>query len=102
VPAGSNFVLVVMARATNLVCNNYSLKLFGLPCPPPTLAIQPETTPAKVRVNWSTAYPGFTAQQAGKLGGTFVNAAQTPVILNSRYALTNLPALTNQFYRLKK
>src|ERR1039458_3008241 len=102
VPAGSNFVLVVMARATNLVCNNYSLKLFGLPCPPPTLAIQPETTPAKVRVNWSTAYPGFTAQQAGKLGGTFVNAAQTPVILNSRYALTTLPALTNQFYRLKK
>jgi len=42
VPASSNCVLVVMSRATNLVCNSYSLELFGLPCPAPTLAIPPE------------------------------------------------------------
>jgi hypothetical protein len=103
VPAGSNFVLVVMAQATNLVCDNYALQLFGLPCPPPTLAITNDTAPASVRVHWSTAYPGFTAQQSDKLaGGAFTNVLQPPVILNSRYSLTNLHTTTNQFYRLKK
>jgi autotransporter-associated beta strand protein len=102
VPPGTNFTIVVMAQ-TNLLCDSYSLELFGLPCPPPVLAIQPEATPAKVRVHWSSAYPGYTAQQSGRLvGAAFTNVIQSPVILNSRYSLTNLPALTNQFYRLKK
>jgi len=102
VPAGTNFTLVVMAQATNLTCHNYALELFGLPCAPPVLAIANELAPAKVRVNWSTAYPGFTAQQSGTPGGTYSNLTQTPVILNSRYALTNITTTTNQFYRLKK
>ncbi len=102
VPAGSNFVLVVMARATNLVCNSYSLELFGLPCPPPTLAISPESIAGKVRVHWSTAYPGWVAQQEGTLAQTFSNVAQPAVIVDGRYALTNITALTNEFYRLHK
>jgi autotransporter-associated beta strand protein len=104
VPAATNFTVVVMAQTTNLPCNSYSLQLFGLPCQPPVLAIQPEPASTNhVRVNWSTAYPGFGAQQSGKLtGGNFSNVIQSPIILNSRYALTNLPAITNQFYRLKK
>ncbi len=103
VPASTNFTLVVMAQATNLVCNNYTLQLFGLPCPPPVMAITNDTVPAAVRVHWSTAYPGFTAQQSGKLsGGTFTNVIQSPVILNGRYSLPNLHTATNQFFRLKK
>ncbi|HEX4123021.1 MAG TPA: autotransporter-associated beta strand repeat-containing protein [Verrucomicrobiae bacterium] len=102
VPAGTNFSLVIMARATNLVCENYTLQLFGLPCPPPTLAIANDTNPAKLRVNWSTAYPGYIAQNSGNPGGTFSNVTQTPAILNGRYAVTNITAVTNQFYRLKK
>jgi hypothetical protein len=104
VPAGTNFTLVVMAQATNLPCSDYTLQLFGLPCPPPVLAIQPEPAATNnLRVNWSTAYPGFIAQQSGNLNGaTFTNVIQSPVILNSRYSLTNLPVITNQFYRLKK
>jgi hypothetical protein len=102
VPASSNFVLVVMSRATNLICNSYSLELFGLPCPPPTIAIAPEAAPAKVRVHWSTAYPGWTAQQKGKATGTFSNTTQSPFIVGGRYALTNITATTNQFYRLMK
>ncbi|MGA2245946.1 MAG: autotransporter-associated beta strand repeat-containing protein [Verrucomicrobiota bacterium] len=103
VPAGTNFTIVVMAQATNLPCSNYLLQLFGLPCPAPILAIQPEPTAInQVRVTWSTAYPGGTVQQSGKLGGaTFSNVIQSPIILNRRYSLTNLPAITNQFYRLK-
>ena len=104
VPAGTNFTVVVMAQATNLPCSDYTLQLFGLPCPPPALAIQPEPAGTNhVRLDWSTAYPGFIAQQSGDLKGEiFNNLIQSPVILSSRYALTNLPAITNQFYRLKK
>ena len=102
VPAQSNFLVVVMARATNLVCNEYALELFGLPCPAPTLAIVSETTPEKVQLNWSTAFPGFNAQQSGTLGGSFDNMQQVPAILGGRYTLTNIPAISNGFYRLKK
>ncbi|HEY9509639.1 MAG TPA: autotransporter-associated beta strand repeat-containing protein, partial [Verrucomicrobiae bacterium] len=102
VPAGSNIVVVVTARATNLVCDTYALELFGLPCPPPTLVIAREAAPQKVRIDWSTAYPGFTAQQAGQLGKVFFDVPQIPSILNGRYALTNITANTNQFYRLIK
>ena len=91
-----------MERTTNLACANYSLQLFGLPCPPPTLAITNDIAPQKLKVQWSTAYPGFIAQQTGNLGGTFSNIAQPPAILNSRYAVTNLAAVSNEFYRLKK
>jgi len=102
VPAGSNFLVVVMARATNLVCNSYTLELCGLPCPAPVLAIARETDPGKVRLNWSTAFPGFAAEQVGSLGRPFSDLSQTPVILGGRYALTNIPAVSNAFYRLKK
>jgi hypothetical protein len=103
VPPDTNFTLVVTAQAINLVCNNCTLQLFGLPCPPPVLAITNDTIPATVRVHWSTAFPGFTAQQSGTtIKGTFTNIIQSPVILNSRYSITNIHVVTNQFYRLKK
>jgi hypothetical protein len=103
VPPGTNFQLVVMAQTTNLVCNDYTLQLFGLPCAPPTLAISNDVAPSAVKLNWSTAYPGFTAQQSGKLTAAFfTNVIQLPVILNSRYSLTNIHTVTNEFYRLKK
>jgi hypothetical protein len=102
VPPGSNFLLVVTARATNLVCDHYWLEVFGMPCPPPSLAIAHEIAPAKVRVHWSTAYPGWTAQQEGKISGTFNAVTQPPVIVGGKYAITNITALTNRFYRLKK
>jgi len=102
VPAGSNFALVVMQRTTNLPCNSYAIELFGLPCPLPTLAISPEATPNTVRVQWSTAYPGWTAQQVAPLGGAFSNVLQQPVIVAGRYSITNIPTTTNHFYRLKE
>lgn len=101
VPAGSNFVVVVSARDTNLGCSSYALQLFGLPCLLPTLKIAREAAPAKVRLDWSTAYPGWTVQQEGSLGGIFSVLSQVPTILNGRYTLTNLPASGSQFFRLE-
>jgi hypothetical protein len=102
VPAGSNFVLVVSARVDDLVCNSYTLELFGLRCAAPTLAVALEAAPSKVRLLWSTAYPGWTAQQEAGMRATFSDIPQRPVIVDGRYALTNITAVTNRFYRLQK
>jgi fibronectin-binding autotransporter adhesin len=102
VPPATNFVLVVAAKTTGDSCESYALEIFGLPCPPPVLAIAPESDPNQVRVHWSTAYPGWTAQQAGTPTGSFSAVPQLPAIVNGRYALTNLTTTTNQFYRLTK
>ncbi len=102
VPAGSNFVIVVTLRAEDVGCDDYQLELFGLPCPPPTLAIEREADPGKVRVHWSTAYPGWTAQSARNATGSYTNVPLVPAVVNGRYALTNLPAAANEFFRLRK
>jgi autotransporter-associated beta strand protein len=102
VPAGSNVVILVTQRALGIGCDSYQLELFGLPCPPPTLAIEPEVQPDRVRVHWSTAYPDYRAQEAGSPSQTFSNVAVEPAIVNGRYAITNIPTATNRFYRLFK
>jgi len=99
-PAGSNIVILVTQRAENVGCDNYTLELFGLSCPPPVLTIAREAAPQRVRVDWSTAYPGWAAQSAINVNGTYTNVPLPPVILNGRYALTNLPATNNAFFRL--
>src|SRR5439155_16616615 len=38
VPAGSNLVIVVSTRV-NLGCPDYTIEVFGLPCPPPGVGI---------------------------------------------------------------
>jgi hypothetical protein len=100
VPAGSNFVVVVTARETNLVCDSYALQLFGAACPPPTLSIATESSPQKVRVHWSTAYPGWKPESAPKVDGNFTTVPITPAMVNGRFALTNLPATNSTFFRL--
>ncbi len=112
VPAGSNFVLVVSTRS-NQGCVDYTAQLFGLPCPPPTIAInavagaaaaagQAQSLDTHIEINWTTASPGWTAQQAGRVGGTFSDVSSPPILMNGRYTLGNIPLTTNQFYRLKK
>jgi hypothetical protein len=99
VPAGTNFVLVVLAR--NILCFDYYLELFGLPCAPPTLAIAREA-PTTVQLNWSTAYPGFMVEQATQVDATFTDLPQSPTLIDGRYALTNITTTNRQFFRLKK
>jgi len=62
----------------------------------------PAPSDDKVRVHWSTAYPGWTLQQAGKVLGAFNSSSVTPVIFGGRYMQTNAATQTNQFYRLTK
>jgi len=106
VPAMTNFLIVVSARATNVVCPDYTLELFGLPCPPPTLSIAKDTTPGKVLLQWSTAYPEFSLQKtnalAGQSPGAFTDIDPARTIVSGRYTVTNSLTAPKQFFRLSK
>lgn len=102
VPAGSNFIVLVSARATNVVCPEYTLELFGLPCPNPTLGITKDTPPDRVRVHWTTATPGWNLQHKTRIPDAFANWPETPAIIGGRYVVTNRLGMTNEFYRLAK
>ncbi len=106
VPPATNFVILVFARTTNVVCDRYALELFGLPCPPPPLAIAKDAAPGKVRVNWSSAYPDFRLQSVDTLSGVkpylFTNVSVIPTIVDGRYTVTNATAGAAKFYRLTR
>jgi hypothetical protein len=106
VPAGSNVVLLVTQRAANIGCDTYTLELFGLPCPPPTLQIAKDNAPAKVLLQWSSAYPDYRLQSVDSLHGPaphpFSNVLNPPVLVGGKFAVTNAATAPRQFFRLTK
>lgn len=105
-PPGTNFIVLVSARATNVACPNYTLELFGLPCPPPTLRVAKDIAPNKFLLRWTTAEPNWRLQTTNALGNAdalaFSNATTTPTIVGGRYTLTNVFSSTKQFFRLAR
>jgi len=89
-------------------CDNYRLELYGLPCPEkrPTLHIAEDAGPEKVRLHWSTAYPGYQLQGKPSLGGllliNFTNVATSPTVIGGEYNVTNTAATNQGFFRLRK
>jgi len=108
VPPQTNFVLVVTARIsiTNLACDTYTLELFGVPCPPPRLDIARDTTPDKVLLQWSSAYPDFHLQSVNSLESNvpfgFNNVIVPPVLINGKFTHSNIVVEPRQFFRLAK
>lgn len=106
VPPLTNFVLVVTARDTNLLCDTYGLELFGLPCPPPTLRIAKDAGPGKVLLQWSSAFPDFRLQSANALNNpgpsSFGDVTTPPVLSGGKFAVTNSATAPRQFFRLTK
>jgi hypothetical protein len=106
VPAGSNVVILVTQRAIGVGCDNYTLELFGLPCPPPTLHIAKDAVPDKVRLEWSSAYPDFHLQAVNSLDGpaphAFNNVPNPPVLVGGKFAVTNTVSAPRQFFRLSE
>jgi autotransporter-associated beta strand protein len=106
VPAGSNFVIVVTARARDAGCDeSYALELFGLPCPRPTLHIAKDAAPDKVLLQWSTAHPGFQLQTTNALSASspngFTSVAAIPVVMAGKYTVSNSVNSARQFFRLQ-
>jgi autotransporter-associated beta strand protein len=106
VPPRTNFVILISARDTNVVCDRYTLELFGLPCPAPTLRLGRDITSGQALLQWSTASPGFSLQAANVLssGGltSFSNVTSAAVVLDGSYTITNATAQQRQFFRLSK
>ena len=106
VPPLTNFLILVSARATNVVCGDYTFELFGLPCPPPALRIAKDTVPNKVVLRWSTAEPGWHLQTTNTLQATgptpYGNVNLPPVIADGQYTVTNASTELRQFFRLAR
>jgi subtilisin-like proprotein convertase family protein len=83
-------------------CPTYFLKVFGLPCPPPTLNIAPAAAD-KVRLHWNAlGGDGYLVQSAPTLNGTYTNVNSTPVYLNGTLNITNSTGAAQQYFRLRK
>ena len=113
VPAGARFEVMIhnlFPFDTNQPAIPYTLQLFGLPCPPPVLDIAKTDTPDRVRLSWSTAYPGFVPRGRTTLQnippqtfsvGDF--GLPEPInVIDRRYVLTNTVPGSTRFYELIK
>lgn len=109
VPTGARFIVAVNAfpqEGGGLVpaCANYTLELFGLPCPPPTLRIAPTAQPDKVRLHWPTSAAGFHLESAPDVNGAgeFVPVPTPPVVVNGQFTVTHSLPHGREFFRLAK
>jgi autotransporter-associated beta strand protein len=104
VPAGSNVVLLVTLWTPGIGCDDYTLELFGLPCPPPTLSIAKDNRPNEVLLRWSSAYPDFGLQSANPFNGAinFSRVPTPPVLVSGKFTVTNATTEPQKFFRLSK
>jgi hypothetical protein len=99
VPSGQRLLVVVQNYGT---AADYSLFVSGLPCPPPSLAIETTPVPRNVRVHWPTWAGGFDLQSATDLAGTpsWLGVTNEPIVSGGRFNVTNQAPPLNRFYRL--
>jgi hypothetical protein len=109
VPAGARFVVVVNERPVEggnggIACPDYTLELFGLPCPPPKLRIAPTAQPDEVRLQWSTSAAGFQLESVLEVSGAveFSPVPTTPVVVDGQFTVTNSMPNGREFFRLNK
>jgi autotransporter-associated beta strand protein len=103
VPAGATLWVVVTEVIANAGTQPYTLQLSGLPCPPPTLSIQP--VPAnKARLYWPTWAGGYKLEGTPSLLQTnWIYVTNEPIVSALKYNVTNSTINpTNRFYRLHK
>ena len=103
IPAGAPFIVVVNEVVQNSGTQPYTLQLSGLPCPTPTLNIQP-VTPSQARLYWSTAAGGYLLEgQSNLVSSAWATVTNEPIVNGGNYNVTNSAVNpTNQFYRLHK
>src|SRR4029077_1576318 len=63
IPNGATFVVVVNEIDPNVGCNNYTLTLSGLPCPPPALAVEDVPT-ANAHLFWPNSAGGYLLESS--------------------------------------
>jgi hypothetical protein len=87
------------------VCDTYTLELFGLPCPLPTLHIAGDATPDNVLLQWSSAYPDYRLRFVDFLDGPgpipFAPVPSAPVLINGKFSVANAATGSHRFFRLE-
>jgi autotransporter-associated beta strand protein len=81
----------------------YKLTVSGGDCRP-VLNIVPVGT-NNVQLDWTTAAAGFNLERTNSLVGSPSNweaVTNIPIVVNSRFWVTNSAAISNQFFRLRK
>ena len=100
----ANAVFVVTVNEIFTGGGPYRLYVTGGDCQP---VLNVTALPGnKARLDWTTAAPGYGLESTNVLvtGGAPIWPAVTnvPVVINSRFNVTNNMTSTNQFYRLRK
>jgi hypothetical protein len=105
VPANSVFVVVVHEVTPNSGCANYALQVNGFECPQ-ALAINTDPSNAgNVILNWSTSAVGYNLLATNSLGNppnAFAPIGPAPVVINSKFTVTNTASGPARFYELRK
>ena len=103
VPSNGVVTLMVNEILPGAGCGSYSLNVFGLPCPAPTLRIAPAPA-GQMRLFWNAiGGSGYDLQTASVMAGaTFTNAGVAPVYVNGTWNVTNSAAAAQRYFRLQK
>ena len=99
----SNATFIVNIIASSTLTAPYKLTVTGGDCRP-MLNVTPVGA-QNVQLDWTTAAAGFGLESTNTLGGGGTNwppVTNVPVVVNSRFMVTNNAATSNQFYRLHK
>ena len=102
VASNATFVVNIVASSTATIAP-YKLTVSGGDCRP-ALNITPAGA-NNVRLDWTTAAAGFGLERTNDLGGSatpWSSVTNVPVVVNSRFQVTNSASIGNQFYRLHK
>jgi autotransporter-associated beta strand protein len=111
-PGPRTFSFTVAANATFVIVVNvvnpgnsgpYTLDVHGGDCLPQLNITQVATD--KVELDWTTAASGFSLESTNIItptGPIWPPVATAPVVINSRFTVTNTISPSNQFYRLRK
>jgi autotransporter-associated beta strand protein len=103
IPAGTKFVVAVNEVVTNSGTQPYALYLSGLPCPQPTLAIDPLMSSPSVRVHWPTWAGGYKLVATPSLApANWFFVTDEPIVTGTQFNVTNTAPPTDKFYRLLK
>jgi hypothetical protein len=103
IPAGAKFLVEVNEIANGGGSTNYTLQLSGLPCPPPTLSVQP-VAPNQARLYWPTWAGGYLLEATPSLTQTnWGSVTNEPIVSALKFNVTNSTVTpTNRFYRLRQ
>jgi autotransporter-associated beta strand protein len=100
--SNATFVVNIIANTTASTAP-YRLTVSGGDCRP-VLNITPVDA-NNVQLDWTTAAAGFGLESTNSLTGSGANwppVTNVPVVINSRFLVTNNAAIGNQFYQLRK